>query len=126
MKGILERMGTFVRSQAPRVSNPVNPVEDFADKWPIEDGLRLKLEENFWAWLRRVKEDFGALGTSGDVEYLTERARDRFGVSLNAGDLKKKFGSLAGFSVVSGKGLADQTPKSPVDHRGGGRFGWTG
>jgi hypothetical protein len=122
MKGILSRMGGLVNPQKPRVPNPVNPAEDFADKWQTEEGRRLKLEENFWTWLKCANEDFGALGSSDDIKHLTEHARNKFGAELNTSELQKKIGISASISAVS-KGLADQTPKKPVDLRGGGRLG---
>jgi len=122
MKGILLRMGELVNPKKPRVPNPVNPVEDFADKWLTDEGRRLKLEENFWTWLKWANEDFGALGSSDDVKYLTEHARNKFGAELNTGELQKKIGVSASISAVS-KGLANQSPKKPVDLRGGGRLG---
>lgn len=39
------------------ISNPVNDVENFADKWPNE----LQREENFFSWLEKAKSDFSAL-----------------------------------------------------------------
>ncbi len=122
MQGILSRMGDFVNQQKPRVPNPVNPSEDFADKWPTEAGLKLRLEENFWAWLDRAKEDFSVLGSSDDAEYLVEQTIKKFGATLNASELRRKIGSVGSIAAI-GKGLADKTPKSPVDLRGGGRLG---
>jgi hypothetical protein len=39
------------------ISNPVNEEENFADKWPIDP----QREENFFSWLEKAKNDFGAL-----------------------------------------------------------------
>lgn len=122
MQTILSRMEGLVYKQSPRVPNPVNPVEDFADKWSTTEGLQLELEKNFWLWLNQAKADFDALGSSGDVQDLAEQATKKFGARLNAGDLRKKLGAPISISMVS-QGLAEKTPKSPVDHRGGGRFG---
>jgi hypothetical protein len=122
MQTILSRMEGLVYKQSPRVPNPVNPTEDFADKWPTTEGLQLELEKNFWLWLNQAKADFDALGSSGDVQDLTEQAIKKFGARLNVGDLQKKLGAPISISMVS-QGLAEKTPKSPVDHRGGGRFG---
>jgi hypothetical protein len=122
MQSILSRMGDFVNQQTPRVPNPVNPGEDFADKWPTEVGLKLRLEENFWAWIDRAKTDFSVLGSSEDAEYLVEQTIKKFGATLNASELRRKLGSLGSIAAI-GKGLADQTPKRPVDLRGGGRLG---
>jgi len=41
------RDGEFVNQAAPRIPNPVNPAEDFADKWSTEEGRKKRLEENF-------------------------------------------------------------------------------
>lgn len=122
MNGILSQMGQLVNDQIPRVPNPVNPVEDFSDKWPTAEGRRLKLEEHFWTWLKWANEDFEALGSSGDMKNLVEHVRNKFGAKLDAGELQKKLGATASISAVS-KGLADQTPRRPVDLRGGGRLG---
>ena len=35
------------------ISNPVNPEENFADKWPTHP----KRKENFFKWLRQGKAD---------------------------------------------------------------------
>ena len=44
MGTILSSMGRFVNDSSPRVPNPVNTKEDFADKWPSDPHL----ERNFW------------------------------------------------------------------------------
>lgn len=122
IKGILLRMGELVNLHEPRVPNPVNPIEDFADKWSTDEGRKLKLEDNFWAWLKWANEDFEALTASDDLEYLVEHAKNKFGSELNIGELKKKIGGSVGISAIS-QGLVDQSPKRPVDLRGGGRLG---
>ena len=47
-----------------RVPNPVNPNEDFADKWAEKE----RKEELFWKWLKAARQDFGS--------YLNARAFD--------------------------------------------------
>lgn len=81
---ILRNMGSMVRSSLPRVPNPVNPAEDFADKWPTPDGQKLKLDENFFSWLWQAQTDFETVARTGDRRRLTETAAQRFGVSLGA------------------------------------------
>ncbi|MCA2997693.1 MAG: hypothetical protein ING75_03735 [Rhodocyclaceae bacterium] len=82
LETILRTMGSKIRASHPRVPNPVNPVEDFADKWPTPEGRRLHLEENFFTWLRQAQSDFGTLATSGDRKHLAEIAALRIGVTL--------------------------------------------
>jgi hypothetical protein len=122
MQTILTKMGGLVNKNEPRVPNPVNPAEDFADKWPTDKGRELKLEEKFWYWLEKAREDFGTFSSSSDIQYLTEKAKNKFGADLNVDKLKKGIGLASGI-VIGGKGLADQMPTKAVDHRGGGRFG---
>ncbi|MGH9627335.1 MAG: hypothetical protein ACRD7E_03080, partial [Bryobacteraceae bacterium] len=78
LAGILDRMPMFVRDTWPKVPNPVNPGEDFADKWRAEPVL----EENFWHWYDQACRDFRTLSTSehrGEVERLTEA---KWGITL--------------------------------------------
>lgn len=75
--GILERMGSYVNSQRPRIPNPVDPTgEDFADRW------NQKLENSFWWWLRQAQEDFSALGNAITATALTTDIKKGFGLPL--------------------------------------------
>lgn len=60
-------MPHFVMSTDPRIPNPVNPVEDFADRWSEDP----QLEENFWKWHAQAKSDLASLQT------LTESQLER-------------------------------------------------
>jgi hypothetical protein len=82
LAGVLERMGSYVRQNQPRVPNPINPVEDFADKWPLPKYANLKLEDNFWKWLKAAQEHFKTLGTTRDRVLFEKTANEAFGVTL--------------------------------------------
>ena len=86
---ILSTMGALVNPTVPRVPNPVNPAEDFADRWsdPAAD-----LKSKFWRWLRQAQLDFDAIGKERKPEMIVEAARDKLGASLNMEDLKTKLG----------------------------------
>lgn len=94
---ILERMESFVRPSAPRVPNPVNPKEDFADKWELDPVL----EPNFWRWLKQAQEDFGCLGRSDDIEQLAETALRKFGAHVDTLRLRKAGGLLAKAGAIT-------------------------
>ena len=83
LHGILDRMGQFVRSECPRVPNPVNPMEDFADKWRN----RPELEQNFWAWYAEVQNDFDRLIRTTDESDASLISESRWGspFSVRAG-----------------------------------------
>ncbi len=59
----------------PWIPNPVNPTENFADKWVKNP----KLKENFEQWLKKVKDDFETLLNSQDLDNMIEELRPKFG-----------------------------------------------
>lgn len=88
MERILNAMGTFVCATAPRVPNPVNPAEDFADKWSSAEGRKNKLEENFNAWLAQAKADFSTIAHSTDSDFISEQALLKLGSRVNTSVLR--------------------------------------
>jgi len=93
MQSILEGMGAHVGRSKPRIPNPVNPAEDFSDKWDTVEGRTNRLEENFRAWLQQAQANFNAIAASDDADFITEQAQERFGASVNAAELRRKLGS---------------------------------
>jgi hypothetical protein len=89
---VLTDMGKYVRTMRPRVPNPVNPVEDFADKWSLPAYQHLDLEQNFWTWLQQAQDDFKALQSPRDAEFLAEHAHQKFATTLDEGMLEQKLG----------------------------------
>jgi len=89
-------MGSLVSPSAPRVLNPVNPAEDFADKWGTAEGRRLGLERNFWQWLEQAKADFETITTSGDKDFIAEQASRKFGANLDVRALAGIIGTASG------------------------------
>ncbi|MFA5240234.1 MAG: nucleotidyltransferase [Phycisphaerae bacterium] len=99
MRTILNRMSSFVNKTFPRVPNPVDPREDFADRWSREK--HLNLEQNFWKWLEQAQVDSNLIGSSDDVSFAAEQAMRKFNVRLDESDLKKRLGlSVASVSVT--------------------------
>jgi len=85
---ILTGMGALINPKAPRVPNPVNPAEDFADRWATPEGRTKKLEENFRAWLAQATVDFEVVRGSRDSAFVSEQAMRKFGSRLSTGDLR--------------------------------------
>ncbi len=83
LNNILTTMGDFISPQTPRVPNPVDPSEDFADKWPTEKGKQLKLEEHFRTWLRAAQRDFQIIIRSNDIDFINEQIKEKMEISLN-------------------------------------------
>lgn len=113
MSNILENMGRYVRSQIPRIPNPSDPQEDFADKWDTVKGRELHLEENFNTWLRQAKTDFNLLFGQTDVQYITEQSMLKFGVRLDKTELGKKLGISIAPQIVTPKQTIDNTTTRP-------------
>ena len=92
LKNILAGIGGMVNPQAPRVPNPVDPSEDFADRWHMKEYAALNLEGNFWDWLQQAQTDFEILTASGEVEFIAKHAMGRFATKLDSALLRRKLG----------------------------------
>ena len=81
LDGILTRMPGLVRSSTPRVPNPINPKEDFADRWQKNPDL----EPNFRLWIARAKTDLHALEGDLDELGMTDLLGKEFGIKMSEG-----------------------------------------
>ena len=68
------------------ISNPVNPDENFADKWPTHP----KRKENFFKWLKQVKADLNNIINATGLQ-LRENVGSSFGEDFS----KKMFNRIA-------------------------------
>ena len=73
---VLDRMARSIRSGKPRIPNPVNPGEDFADKWSANPAL----EQNFWLWYAKAQHDFNALKNTEQKTEVQKLTESRFGI----------------------------------------------
>lgn len=99
LENILAKMGSLVRPQEPRIPNPVNPKEDFADKWKEKP----QLEHNFRNWLDQAKRDLQFLATSRDPKQIGEFIARRFGVTLGDEWLRTQLNFAAPAIITSTK-----------------------
>jgi hypothetical protein len=96
MSTILARMADLVNATVPRVPNPVDPGEDFADRWSMPKYKHLFLEQNFRNWLKQAQVDFELLGRSEDIDFIAGQAEQKFSVHFDPFELRKSLGlSLA-------------------------------
>lgn len=101
---VLEKMGTLVNPTRPRVPNPVDPEEDFADRWYRHDCMYLRLEEHFHAWLLQARIDFQHITSTTDTEFLCEQIEEKFSLRVNEFELKKQLGiSAASVNIITPK-----------------------
>lgn len=80
LANIVEQMPRLVSTSKPRVPNPANPGEDFADKW------NATLERAFFDWMDQVGADVRELRRGMESERLRKFLRLRFGVDVGADD----------------------------------------
>lgn len=92
---VLADMDKYIRRDHPRVPNPVNPAEDFADKWATPAGRALQLEQNFHGWLARARVDFGLVAQARDKGTFEEQSAKKFGVKVRESVLSDLFGGTA-------------------------------
>ena len=78
LTAILEKMPSLVRSTFPKVPNPVDPAEDFADKWRKNPAL----EKSFWTWREQATADVQRFRRGLTTRQLGEHAGAAFGVTL--------------------------------------------
>lgn len=112
LRNILMNMGSFVNSKSPRVPNPVDPNEDFADRWSMPQYKHLNLEKNFWNWLKQVQNDFGLISSSDNMDFVTEQAKQKFSVSMDAVNLSNRLGLVyTNPTMVSKSHIITEPPK---------------
>lgn len=96
LSGIVSRMDDYIRPERPRVPNPVNPAEDFADRWAKDQ----RYEQNFRAWLAQAQADVAALPRLlGKTPQVVDALRRKFAVTLPQ-DAQDDLQSLAPAVIV--------------------------
>lgn len=101
---ILAKMGGLINQTTPRVPNPVDPDEDFADRWAMPKYRHLNLEQNFWYWLKQAQSDFEHITSTTDTQFITEQVDQKFSLKLNRAELAKQLGaSTASVNIITPK-----------------------
>jgi hypothetical protein len=82
---IIEKMPNFVRSERPRVPNPADPAEDYADKWATNP----LLEKAFWEWHYALKTDMARIARLLGTSDVDSEVRTVFDVRLSQEELRR-------------------------------------
>ena len=111
---ILNRMDRFIRTSAPRIPNPVNPNEDFADKWYDREHAALDLEGNFKRWLTQARSDLMQLDKLTTRDGLDRFVSDKFGINIPKDELDAIIRLIpAGGTAYSGVQIITERPARP-------------
>lgn len=82
MRRILRAFEAVRLSDADEILNPVNPQENFADRWTRPDCVRLELKRHFHEWIRQAQRDFAHILAATQAQVLVEVAEDAFQVRV--------------------------------------------
>lgn len=86
---ILAEMDRYISPSIPRVPNPVNPSEDFADKWYRADCAKYRLEDNFRRWLAQARIDFKNIEALLTEEKIQKFAQEKFKTRIPQAEMEK-------------------------------------
>ena len=98
---VINALVSFANSNSDVVLNPVNPEENFADKWIHPEYSKLNLKKNFSLWAYEVQRHFNEITSADNVQRVVEVARDRFAVNTNANEWATNLGLLIAPNIIS-------------------------
>ena len=102
----LRRSGTDV------VLNPINPKENFADRWARPELQHLRLKANFHAWIDQALRDFEEFLSNSPRQRLIETAQDAFQVNAES-RFARNIGAAASAVVASSIRTVAAQPAPP-------------
>ncbi|MDG3008389.1 cyclic GMP-AMP synthase DncV-like nucleotidyltransferase [Paludisphaera mucosa] len=85
LRNIVEKMPNFINPERPRVPNPADPAEDYADKWARDP----RLEKSFWEWHAAVRADIARLPAAVGDGSVKTRVKSAFRVDLTDGEVRR-------------------------------------
>jgi hypothetical protein len=81
---IVETMPSYIMPTRPRVPNPTDPAEDYADRWTKNPAL----EDHFWLWHTQLKHDVAQIAAAYTERRLGPTVRTIFGLDLSREQLR--------------------------------------
>jgi hypothetical protein len=82
LDSVLGALSRLVASGSNEVLNPVDPAENFADRWSRPDCAHLQLKKNFHNWVSQAVADLGRLRLLENDQAAADFTRERFRASL--------------------------------------------
>lgn len=113
---VLTRMDQFIceRDGVDWVENPVNPTENFADKWAEEPVKK----EQFFTWLRSARREFGAYLNKVRAEDVPGVLFDRLGADIVENALSAiKLARVTAPAVITSPSFAERVDRSVEEVR---------
>jgi len=97
---ILQALEAVRASDTDRILNPVNPLENFADRWVRPDCVNLHLKQNFHLWITQARRDFAEVLAATHEQRLTEMVSDVFDVRVPEGAFRRFVATTAAASIT--------------------------
>lgn len=101
LQEVLQALKNFAESNTDIVLNPVNPAENFADKWTNPKYAKYSLKTNFQRWAFEVNRHFNNLLMTDDVQKIAEVTKDRFAFNRGANEWADQLGLPIAASILS-------------------------
>lgn len=89
MRRVLDALERIRVSDTNDILNPVNPDENFADRWGWTDCAHLQLKKNFRAWVREANRHFTEVMSGASQQRMVEIAEDALAVRLSNDALRR-------------------------------------
>lgn len=100
---ILTELSHFAESGSSVVANPVNPEENFADRWTMPEYKHLHLRDNYTAWVTQARTDFANMISSTDMSFVVKCAEQKLAVRPTASELGARLGLSVSPAIHSAK-----------------------
>jgi hypothetical protein len=111
MATLLRAFDDFRRANSDVVVNPVNPEENFADRWKTMEGRTLELKENFHRWIVQVTADFEYLLAQTEPREVVKRAQSGWKIRLDENNVAAALGAPVASTVVPRRVTIQSAPR---------------
>lgn len=95
LQNALTTLSRFSQLGANFVPNPVNPQENFADKWDDPNYSHLRLEQNFRSWVTSVNQDFAIYLNSESPIDIADSLHEKLNLNISEESVKEALGIAA-------------------------------
>lgn len=112
MRRVLDEFERIRVSDTNKILNPVNPAENFADRWGWDDCAHLQLKKNFHEWVWEANRHFTEVMNGVSRHRMVEIAEDALAVKLSNNTLERLgYTALAAQATGRVVKVADAPPR---------------
>jgi hypothetical protein len=118
LEKVVNALVAFAQRNESFCPNPVNPAENFADRWTMPRYAHLNLRENFYNWALQLQADFDAITSSTNAARIGNLVYERTAVRLGADSIAKSLGLVAAAPAAMPRhvNVDDSQPWRADDH----------